>query len=211
MPSISLPTALIATAGIGAASSLGAAGIQSGAAKNAAQVQEHMFDVTQQNLQPYIGAGNQSTNELLKLLGLGPAGTPSQSTMLSQTPGYEFQFEQGQKALMDAQSATGGVRGGNTLKALTSYGQGMAGTSYQSILNDYLGLSSLGENAAAGLGNTSAQVGSNIGNAIIGGGNAASAGLVGASNSLSSNFLLSSLLKSGGSGGVGNDDISQYY
>lgn len=84
--------------------------------------------------------------------GLGPGGTgvgtanagftgalpPFDPSSLQSTPGYQFQYQQGEQALLDAQSATGGVKGGNTLKALTTYGQGEANTEYQQALQNYM-------------------------------------------------------------------------
>lgn len=202
-----LAAATVAEAGIGAATSLIGSSEQAGAANHATDVQQHMFDTTQANLKPYMTAGSNSLGQLMNLLGLGPNGQSGIQSALTSTPGYNFQFNQGEQALLDAKSATGGVRGGNTLKALTAYGQGMGQTEYQQALANYGSVASLGENAAANLGNTSASVGANIGNSIMAGGNAASAGLVGAGNAINSgmsNYLLYSMMNNGGgAGGIG--------
>lgn len=204
-----LGAAILGSAVIGAGASLGGAALQASAAGDAAQVQENMFNKTQENLKPYMTAGTNSLGELMNLLGLGSKGQAGINDALTKTPGYQFQFGQGEEALLNARSATGGVRGGNTLKALTSFGQGEAQGVYQQQIANYGGVASLGENAAAGLGNTSASVGANVANSITGAGNSLSAGLVGAGNAASgaaSNFLLASLLNGGGTGasaGVG--------
>jgi len=98
-----------------------------------------------------------------------------------------------------------------------SYGEGLASTTYQQQFNDYLAqqqqqfgnlqtLAGSGQNAASNLGALGAQTANSIGQNIIGAGNASAAGTVGVSNaisgginSLSSNYLLSSLLNGGGS------------
>src|ERR1700739_2765070 len=163
MPSISVPAALIGGAAISGGASLLGANAQAQGAEAAAQVQQNMFNQTQANLKPYMGAGSTSLNYLMNLLGLGPQGSAGIGPAVAATPGYQFQFGQGQQALLNGTSATGGTRGGNTLKALTSFGQGEAQTGYQNLIGDYGSVASLGENAAANLGNTSAQVGANLG------------------------------------------------
>lgn len=204
-----------------------AASDQEAAANKATAAELSMFNTTQANLKPYMTAGVNSLSDLLSGLGLGTGGTGTgpldaafNGQNLSQTPGYQFQFGQGEQSLLDATSATGGVKGGNTLKALTAYGQGMGNTEYQQALSNYMaqqsqtydmlsGVATTGENAAANLGSTGTQVASQIGSNDIGAGNAAAAGTVGAANAigggisnLGSNFLLASILGSGG-GGLG--------
>jgi hypothetical protein len=226
MPSISVPAALIG----GGASLLGA-NAQAQAAQQSAADQMAMFQQTQKNLQPFIQGGGTTYTNLLAQLGIGPGGTgtgtlnaPFDASKLAQTPGYQFALGQGQEGLLNASSATGGTRGGNTLKALTSYGQGAASTTYQQQFQDYLqqqlqnynmqaNLAGIGENAAAYLGNTSATVGSNVGNAIVGAGNATSAGIVGAGNAasgLGSNYLLYSMLQNGGGNPYANSGIGDF-
>jgi hypothetical protein len=154
-------------------------------------------------------------------LGYGSLTAPFNPANLAQTPGYQFELQQGNQALLDNQSALGGVAGGNTLKALSQFNQGLASTTYQQQLQDYMSqqqqqfsmldtLAGSGQNAAANLGALGAQTGQSIGNNIVGAGNSTAAGQVGAANALtggisnlSSNYLLASLL-SGGGGGLGN-------
>ena len=73
-----------------------------------------------------------------------------------------------------------------------------------------------GQNAAANVGTTGAQVASTIGNDITGGAAAGAAGTVGSANaiaggvnSLSNSYLLSQLL--GGGSGTASPDISTVY
>jgi hypothetical protein len=62
--------ATVASTAVGAISSSNAASAQENAANQATNTQQGMFNVTQQNLQPYIQSGNQSTSALNNLLGL---------------------------------------------------------------------------------------------------------------------------------------------
>jgi hypothetical protein len=224
-----MPFAII-SALISANGAQSAAKTQANAANQATQAQLQMFNQTQANEAPYLAAGGNALQTLMQGEGLttgqnnanvanGSLTAAFNPANLAQTPGYQFTMQQGLQALLDSQSATGGVGGGNTLKAITQYGQGLASTTYQQQLQDYMAqqqqqfsqlqtLAGSGQNAAANLGALSANVGQSVGSNIIGAGNASAAGTVGATNAatgaisnLSSNYLLSSLL-GGGSGGI---------
>jgi len=50
-------------------------------------------------------------------------------------PGYQFQLAQGMKGLQASAAARGMLQSGSTLKSMTNYNQGLAGTSYQNAYN----------------------------------------------------------------------------
>lgn len=54
-----------------------------------------------------------------------------------QSPGYQWQLGQGLEAVRNAASAGGGIDGGNTLKALTGYAEGLANQDYQQAYSNY--------------------------------------------------------------------------
>lgn len=196
--------ASVLSAGIGAASSISAANTEAGAAKNATNAQLSMFNQTTANEAPYLQAGNSALSALQSGLGLGPGGTgvgslnaPFTLANFQQSPGYIFQMQQGENAVLNNRSALGGVNSGNTLKALTQFGQGVANQDYWNSYNAYTQrqnqqfgqlqtLAGSGQNAAANLGAIGTQVGQSIGSNIIGAGNAQAAGTVGLGQALSS-------------------------
>lgn len=215
---------------ISAGASESAANTQSQAAQQAAQIQQKEFNTTTANEAPFLQGGQNSLMELLQGLGVNPGQSnpnvangslvaPFNPANLSQTPGYQFTMDQGLQAVIDSSSATGGVGGGNTLKAITQYGQGLAGTTFQQQLADYMAQQSQqfgelqtvagsGQNAAAQLGALGQQSATSVGNDLTSAAAAKAAGTVGASNAItggltgaSSNYLLASLLGGGGSGG----------
>ena len=115
-------------------------------------------------------------------------------------------------------AARGGL-GGNALKALQSYGSGLANQSWNqylgnvsggwnSLISQLTGLAGLGENAGSSLGNIGAGLAGGMSNAIQGGGNAASAGTIGSANALTGGFngLINNLntggLSSNNGGGI---------
>lgn len=199
-----------------------AANTQAGAANNATATQLQMFDQTQANLKPFIGSGTNALSTLNSQLGIGANGAfnpnaplvkPFSATQYQQSPGYAWQMSQGIDAVQNSASAAGGIHGGNTLKALTTFGQGLANTDYQQAYQNYVqqqqqqygmlnNLVGSGQNAAAGLGGISQQVGGQVGSNIIGAGNALAAGQIGAANATTGG--LNSLAQLGGLYGNGS-------
>lgn len=188
----------IASALIGAHGATQAATIQSNEAQRALQLQEQMWQTTMGNLSPFMQMGQGAGATLAKML--SPGGQLTQSFtpadyLANQDPGYQFQLQQGNKALQASQAAGNGVLAGSSLKDLINYNQGMAATGYQNAFDRWntqqnnlysrlMGMTSIGENAAANAGNTGIQAGANMGNTMMGIGNAQAAGLVGATNAI---------------------------
>lgn len=228
----------LVAAGVAAAGAIGGAVISGNASQSAAQTQANasqaasntqlsMFDQTQTNLQPFIASGTNALSTLNSQLGIGANGSFNPNASLvkpftgadyQKSPGYAFQMSQGVDAVQNSAAAAGGIHGGNTLKALTQFGQGLANTDYQQAYQNYVGqqqqqygmlnnLVGSGQNAAAGLGGISAGVGGQVGSNIIGGGNALAAGQVGQANAITGgvNSLaqLASLYGNGSYGGTG--------
>jgi hypothetical protein len=98
---------------------------------SAGQGQAAVYGDMTSGLQPYQAAGVQGLNKLAST-----AGTFNfDSTNLQNDPGYQFQLQQGMKALSNQGSAAGLLNSGSTLKAMANYSQGLAGTSYQNAYN----------------------------------------------------------------------------
>ena len=188
-----------------------AAGQQAGAANHATDTQLQMFDKTQQNLSPYMDAGTGALTQLTQ--GIQPGGslmpqsyTPYTMDMYKNSPEYQLTQNNQADAITGAENraSLGGGANSNNMKSLMNWTQGNSVGGYQSGLNDYMQqfltgnqaraqqfntldtVSGSGQNAAAGLGALSANVGQNVGNNIIGAGNANAAGTVGVSNALTS-------------------------
>jgi hypothetical protein len=225
-----LAAGTIGAAVIGSSAAGDAANTEANAANNASQVQLGMFNKTQANEAPYLAAGGNALTALQTGLGIGPGTNGSGTGPLNKpftlsdfqnSPGYQFQVQQGENAVLNNKSALGGVNSGNTLKALTSYGQGVANQDYWNAYNAYVNaqnqkfgqlqtVAGSGQNAAGNLGALGTQVGASVGNNIVNAGNASAAGTVGSANAISNginglgqNYLLASALNSGslGSGG----------
>ena len=201
-------TAIIGSSLIGALGSNSAANTQASTANNATAAQQAMFQQTEQNVAPWLQAGTGALNQLVA--GTQPGGnllptqyTPFTMAQFQQDPGYQFQLQQGQNALTNASSLSGG-QNSNNLKGLLNFSQGLANTDYQTALNNYLqqfqlgnqtkqatyndisGVAGSGLSAGLQQGQISQAVGQNIGSNIIGAGNAQAAGTVGVANAINS-------------------------
>lgn len=113
--------------------------------------QRRQFDTTQQNFAPYRDVGAKGLAGLGDLVGVN--GAPQQQSAidaLKASPFYQSLFRNGQEALLQNASATGGIRGGNTERGLADFG---ADTLAQTIQQQ---LASLGGLAGMGMGATNA-------------------------------------------------------
>lgn len=173
----------------------------------AAQAQEQGYQRAQQALSPYTSAGSKSLDMLMSYLqgtgakqaGIGGGGANLMSTFaptmaqLEQTPGYQFTLAQGTKAAQNAAAGRGLGSSGNAMQAGVDYATGLAGTTFQQQLQNYLtqnqqaynmlyGPSTLGAQAAGGIANAAMGAAGNIGNALTGAGTALGQGIMGGGN-----------------------------
>lgn len=157
-------------------------------------------------LSPYASGGAAATGAYENLLGLG--GQAPNFSAFTNSPGYQFQQQQGDQAIQRAANANGNGFSTTTLAGLANYNSGLASTQYQQYLQNLYGLTQTGANAAGNLGNQAITGASAIGNAKVGAGNANASGIAGAAGSIAN---LAGKLPwqqiggyfSGGSGGSG--------
>lgn len=184
--------ASIGSAVIGSSAASSAAHTQADAANHAADVQQHMYDVTRGDLLPYNQAGQRANADITSM---GPFDFSPTQSWLESTPGYQFIKAQGLKSVQNSATARGLGISGAALKGAATYATGLADSTYQEQFNNALtkystnlsrlqGQADLGENAAAQTGNYGTQTAANIGSAAIGAANARAAGTVGVANSI---------------------------
>jgi len=79
------------------------------------------------------------------------------------SPGYQFRFDEGQRGINANRAASGMMQSGDTLRALTRYGQDYASNEYNTQLNQLFSVAGLGQ-TATGQGNALAgQYGAQVG------------------------------------------------
>lgn len=168
---------------------------------------------------PWLSAGSQATNELSGLLSTPGEGllTPWTQTFQAptaaqaeQTPGYQFQLQQGENALQNSAAGKGSLLTGRTLADVNNYAQGVASTNYQNTFNNaltqyqsayntflnnqnntysrLLGLSGEGLGAAQGTSGAIQGIGGDIASLYGQQGAAQAQGTIGSANSLSGIF-----------------------
>lgn len=148
---------------VGGTSLIGGA-MQSSAAKSAGAAQERaaMMGVEEQRaareemrrlLEPYVAAGTPALQQQMAALGLtGPESQAAFVAQQEQSPIFQALARQGEEAILQKASATGGLRGGNVQGALAEF--------RPSLLNQFLtqqyerlgGMTALGQRSAAGVG-----------------------------------------------------------
>lgn len=228
---------------IGGVASIGSAVIGSSAAKDAANAQaaaqtnalnsqnanfnsaldfqKKAFGTAQTALNPFISSGSSVLPTLQSLLTPGA----SQTQTLSQLPGLQFQSQYGTMATTNALAARGlGGSTGPLARGISDYNNGMAGTSFSSLVNALQAYGNMGTSAAGSLASAAGTAGSNVGNltsntnntigttetnlgnanasSILGSANALSSGLTSGANSTTNALLLSKLLSPPGSSGI---------
>jgi ABC-type dipeptide/oligopeptide/nickel transport system ATPase subunit len=92
---------------------------------------------------------------------------------IASTPGYQFQMNQGTAAIERQGAAAGMLGSGNTLKALTDYGQGLAQNYYGVYMNNLSNIVGQGSNATGMIATNQVNEGKDYGNLFASYGNAA--------------------------------------
>lgn len=150
-----------------------AADAQVQASQAAVGEQRRQFDLTRQDAQPWMQAGQ---NALANL---------QDPNAFQQSPGFNFLRQQGMQGIERSAAARGGATGGNALKALAEFQTGLAQQDYGNWWNRQSNLAGVGQNATQSVGAFGAQTAGNIGNALMNGGEARASGIVGGANALS--------------------------
>lgn len=151
-------------------------------------------------LQPYAQAGVGALQQQQALLGLlGPEAQQQAIAQLEQGAGFQAQVRQGEEALLQRASATGGLRGGNVQAALAQFRPQMLQQEIEAQYGRLGGMTALGQTttqniaqlgqaSAAGQSAAGLQTGANIAN-LFGQQGAARAGARLAEGTAASNVL----------------------
>lgn len=172
-----------------------AADKQAQSTDKASAQQMKMYETTRGDLAPYRAAGVTGMNALMgKLPELTTPITFDQGA-LAKTPGYKFALKQGLKSTQNSAAARGLGNSGAALKGAATFATGLADQTFgdqfaremaqrEAIFNRLMGVTTLGQNAAAQTGAYGTQTAQNIGQNTIAGGTAQAAGIAGAGNAL---------------------------
>ena len=142
--------------GITGASAQAEAGVKAGelqaqAAQAGITEQRRQFDSMVKLLSPYVGAGTKSMAQQLALLGLSGAGA-QQAVIKSvqNSPEMAALIQQGENAILQNASATGGLRGGNVQRALGEFRPQILSALLQKRFENLGGITRFGQASAVG-------------------------------------------------------------
>lgn len=181
-----LGSALLTSSAAGKASKT-----QADAANRAADMQMQQFNQTREDMTPYRVAGGKAITSLSDMLQPGYDYTKS--------PGYDFRFNEGQRAIESGAAARGMLMSGGTLKDLARFGQGAAAQDFNDSFNRTASVAQGGQQVGIGLGQLGQRAGAGAGDALIQAGNARASGYAGQAGAL--NGGLSSLALMAQNGG----------
>jgi hypothetical protein len=201
-----MPAAAVAAVAVGAsvysanknAKAAGkAADAQSQASQAGIDEQRRQFDKMVQLLSPYNKAGTGSLKAQQNILGLNGVQAQQQAISgIEKSPYFQATAKQGENAILQNASATGGLRGGNVQGALGQFRPALLNSLVQQQYQNLGGITSLGQNSAAQTGNAGMQSANSIGNLLQQQGSAQAGGILGQQGA--QNQLIGNLLQIGG-------------
>ena len=170
---------------------------QSEASQAGVEEQRRQFDKFVELLSPYTKAGTGSLAAQQNILGLNGAAAQKQAiSEIETSPYFQSTAQQGENAILQNASATGGLRGGNTQGALAQFRPQLLNQLVQQQYQNLGGITTLGQNSAAQTGSAGMASANNIGNLLAQGGAAQAGGIIGQANA--QNQLISNLIGIGG-------------
>jgi hypothetical protein len=163
------------------ASAAGDAAAAQGAASQAGiEEQRRQFDEMRKLLQPYTEAGIPALEQQQTLLGLrGPEAEQAAIARLTGGETFKALAAQGENALLQQASATGGLRGGNLQAALGQFRPQLLSSLIEQQYGRLGGMTNLGQASAAGVGAAGMETGTNIANLLGQQGAAEAGGILG--------------------------------
>lgn len=185
-----------------------AAATQSQFAQQGIDEQRRQFDKLVELMAPYVTAGQSALGQQQALIGMQGADAQQQAIQgFEQSPLFQSMTQQGENAILQNASATGGLRGGNVQAALSQFRPQVLNALIEQQYGRLGGLSTLGQASAAGQAGQAMNLGANVANlmgqqgAAQAGGQIARAGVPGQALGQAMQFGGSLLAAMGGFGG----------
>lgn len=134
-------------------------------------------------LEPYVSAGGPALQAQMAALGLaGPEAQQAYVAQQEQSPAFQALARQQEEALLQNASATGGLRGGNVQGALAQFRPALLNQFLEQQYGRLGGMTSLGQQSAAGVGTSGMQSAGSIADLLAQGGAAQAGAKLGAAN-----------------------------
>lgn len=147
----------------GAEAAQDGAALQDKSAQMGIEEKRRQFDAMQKLLEPYSKAGLPALAGQQDILGLnGMDAQKAAVAGISSSPMFGALAAQGEEAILQNASATGGLRGGNTQGALAQFRPQLLNQLIDQQYQRLGGMTTMGANASAGVGNAGMQTGTDI-------------------------------------------------
>jgi hypothetical protein len=157
-----------------------AAETQAGAAQAGIEEQRRQFDAMQELLKPYTEAGTPALEAQQAFLGLrGPEAERAAIDRIRGGETFKALSQQGEEAMLQRASATGGLRGGNIQGALAQFRPQLLSSLIEEQYGRLGGMTKLGQSSAAGVGAAGMETGTNVSNLLASQGAARAGGQLG--------------------------------
>ena len=164
-----------------------AASTQAGASQAGIEEQRRQFDVVQKLLEPYVTGGTEAFKRQQALVGVqGPEAQRAAISAIEQGPAFQALTEQGENALLQRASATGGLRGGNVQAALAQFRPQILSQLIEQQYGQLGGLAKFGQASAAGTGAAAQETGANVAQLLAAQGAATAGGQMAAGKAFAS-------------------------
>ena len=144
-----------------------ASAAQAGSALAGIEEQRRQFDYIQNLLKPYTEAGLPALEAQQAFLGLrGPKEERAAIERIRGGERFQELIRQGEEALLQGASATGGLRGGNVQAALAQFRPQVLNQLIEEQYGRLGGMTTLGQRSAAGVGDIGMRTGENVSNLL---------------------------------------------
>ena len=153
---------------------------QAEAAQAAARLTKEQFEDVKARLDPFIDPGAPALQQQAAFSGaLGPEAQAAAFQQFQESPGTQFLREQGLRGIETGAAATGGLGGGERLRELTRFSQGLALQDFGNQFNRLGAVTGAGLSAAQALGGVSGTAAAGQSQALQAAGAAKAGGIVG--------------------------------
>jgi hypothetical protein len=172
-----------------------ASAVQKGTDQSVAE-QRRQADQARADQAPFRDTGVLANDKLASLYGVQRAGgtyTPPAANAdgtptyggFETSPGYQFRFDQGMRAVERGAAARGLLRSGAAVKATQRFGEGLASSEYENFANRLASLAGVGQTATQATSVAGANAANNISNAYMTGANARASAYQNTGNAIS--------------------------
>jgi hypothetical protein len=142
-----------------------ASALQAHSAAQGIAEQQRQFDKLVELMSPYVQGGQKAFGAQQDLLGLGAAGSQAAAIAgIEGSPQFSALMRQGENAILQNASATGGLRGGNIQGALAQFRPQLLSQLIDQQFSRLGGVSQIGQAAASGQASAGIDTGANISN-----------------------------------------------